>query len=163
MTLHSHKQAHWGHIWKYTVEKRKASATNAILHQLGQALWMPIWKHTVEKNHTRANFVNIDISNSVQFLHDSKVIFKWQPRQWVWPNPYMCTLLKGKTHSAMACPMFQNQKVTDWLTQWVTRSPIELFRTASKEGLSLKVKDKENYIFNPPYISFNSKMKRFTC
>ena len=49
MTVHPHRQAVWGHIWKRTVEKRQINATNATMPLLRQAIWGNIWKYIVEK------------------------------------------------------------------------------------------------------------------
>ena len=46
-SLHPHRQAIWGHMWKYTVEKSQTNATSATTHALIQVLWGDIWKDTM--------------------------------------------------------------------------------------------------------------------
>ena len=49
--------------------------------------------------------------------------------------------MAGHKFQAMDCLMFQNQKVTESVTELVTRSPIELFWTAKKNISLPKLKD----------------------
>ena len=48
MTLHPHRQAIWGDIWKRTVDKSQTNASNVNMHLLMQAIWGDIWKRTMQ-------------------------------------------------------------------------------------------------------------------
>ena len=57
------RQAIWGYIWKYTVEKSWVNATNVIMHSRGRIIWRHIWKHTMESNKCeKCNFASYDVS-----------------------------------------------------------------------------------------------------
>ena len=65
--------------------------------------------------------------------------------------------MAGHRFQPMACLMFQNQKVCEW----VTRSPIELFWTAKKNSIAAKflsgLENKQEQKYWPSYLELNER------